>query len=290
MFWAASRLFRRLSWPAAARLAGLCALLGGVSAGATDRVEFVTLSSEALGRELPLAIVRPAAEAARADEVSPVLYFLHGRGRHHASLLERPAAREALLAAGYTIVLPQGEDGWYLDSPLSPQDRYETYLCEVIAWVEAHRPVRRDAAGRGIAGWSMGGYGAVRFAERNPGTFAFVGSIIGLLDFPREETLPEGQNYRVPVERFGTDPEFWRLNNPLHRVAELRGAEVSLVLAEAGFERTMNERFIEAARAAGISPRVHILVGGHQIEVVERGLTRLLADCAAVFGRPPARR
>src|SRR5690606_5787161 len=129
-----------------------------------------------------------------AQEQIPVLYFLHGRGRHHASLIEDEVTRSALLETPFYIVLPQGLDGWYINSPVVDEDQYETYLEEVIAWVEAHLPVRRDAAGRGIGGWSMGGYGAVRFAQTHAGQFGFVASVIGLLDFPREETLPEGQN------------------------------------------------------------------------------------------------
>ena len=130
----------------------------------------------------------------------------------------------------------------------------------------------------------MGGYGAVRFAEMHPGTFGFVSSTIGLLDFPRPETLPEGQNYRVPTERFTNAPRLWSELNPLSAVGRLRGATLSLVLATKGFERTMNENFIAALNAQNILSRVHWLEGGHEFPLVVSSLPIVLADAAEYFG------
>ena len=85
--------------------------------------------------------------------------------------------------------------------------RYATYLEEVMQLAEDElfenggRSVRR-----GIAGWSMGGHGAPRFAQSHPRKFSALASIIGLLDFPRTPDLPEGQNYKVPEARFGGNP------------------------------------------------------------------------------------
>ncbi len=267
---------------------------------ASDRITFATVASPALGRSLPVAVVAPAPSAATtttttisaptaAPADTPVLYFLHGRGRHHRSLVDSPAARAALLAARCYVVLPQGEDGWYIDSPAQPDARYAACLAEVIAWAERTLPVSRTPAHRGIAGWSMGGYGAVRFAQTQPEArrFGFVASIIGLLDFPRAEDLPAGQNYRVPVARFTADPAVWTTLNPLRAVAALRGSAVTLVLATRGFELTMNEHFLAALAAAAppIPARVHRLDGGHEFAVVERAVPLVLADAMAAFER-----
>jgi S-formylglutathione hydrolase FrmB len=258
-------------------------LLAVVVLRAEERVRFAALPSAALGRPLPLAVVAPAETPAGG---APVLFLLHGRGRHHRSLLDSAAGRTALLAARCYVVLPQGEDGWYIDSPARPADRYGSYLEEVVAWADANLPVSRDRARRGLAGWSMGGYGAVRFAQAHAGQFGFVASIIGLLDFPRAEDLPEGQNYRVPTARFTADPARWRTLNPLPAVAALRGSAVTLVLATRGFERTMNEHFLAALSADGQTARVHRLEGAHEFPVVERALPLVLADAAASFGTP----
>ena len=248
---------------------------------ADDRISFGQIESRALGRTLPVAVVAPAKPPAGDGAI---LFLLHGRGRHHRSLLEAPAARAALLAAPFHVVLPQGEDGWYIDSPAQPADRYGAYLEEVIAWAEKTLPAGRTAAKRGIVGWSMGGYGAVRFAQTHPGRFGFVGSVIGLLDFPRAENLPEGQNYRVPTPRFTANPAIWATLNPRHAVAALRGSAVTLVLATRGFERTMNEHFLAALEAQRLSARVHWLEGGHEFAIVERAVPLVLADAAKSLG------
>jgi len=263
------------------RAAALWLFSSGVAALAAERITTAEIPSLALGRSLPVTVVAPET-VSPAGEV-PVLFFLHGRGRHHRSLVESPAARAALLAAPFYVVLPQGEDGWYLDSPAQPAARYAAYLAEVVAWAERTLPVGGRGARRGIAGWSMGGYGAVRCAEANPGKFGFVASVIGLLDFPRPETLPEGQNYRVPVARFTADPATWATLNPLNRVEQLRGAALTLVLATQGFERTMNEHFLAALAANRLPARVHRLEGGHEFPLVERAIPLVLADAPEFF-------
>ena len=75
-------------------------------------IVYSEINSDALGRALPIAMIKPAGE----EKSRPVLFVLHGRGRHHQTLIDS-AARAAMLAAPFVIVLPQGEDGWYIDSP-----------------------------------------------------------------------------------------------------------------------------------------------------------------------------
>ena len=267
-------------WPVLI-VAGLFTLAFTGKLRAGERITFSEIASVALGRSLPLAVVAP--EHPSPADTAPVLFVLHGRGRHHRSLLDSPAARSALLAAPFHVVLPQGEDGWYIDSPARPADRYGAYLGEVVAWGGANLPVSRLPARTGIAGWSMGGYGAVRYAQANGGRFGFVASIIGLLDYPRGETLPEGRNYRVVVDRFTADPAVWMRLNPIHGVEALRGARLSLVLATRGFELTMNENFLSALEEKGLPARVHRLEGGHEFSLVERALPLVLADAAEFF-------
>ncbi len=127
----------------------------------------------------------------------------------------------------------------------------------------------------------------MRFAQTHPGRFGFVASVIGLLDFPRAETLPEGQNYRVPTNRFTGDPAVWAELNPRHAVERLQGAALTLVLATRGFERTMNENFLAALAARNIAARVHSLEGGHEFALVERALPLVLADAAEFFRTGP---
>lgn len=282
MIRAATRIWGRLPIACLAWLA-----LVPLTAATDHRISYPSIPSAALGRALPAAIVTPAEPW--ADRPAPVLFLLHGRGRNHRSLVDSTVARAALLEAPFYVVLPQGEDGWYVDSPARADDRYGTYLDEVVAWAMANLPVAAAPARTGIAGWSMGGYGAVRHAAAHAGRFGFVASIIGLLDYPRPETLPEGRNYRVNAARFTDDPEIWARFNPLREVRGLQGVTLTLVLSSRGFELTMNENFLAAAAAEGVAARVHRLEGKHEFALVERAVPLVLADAAAFFGAGPKR-
>ena len=234
---------------------------------ASDRISELRFHSTVLGREKTISVVAPDK---RQD--APVLFFLHGRGRHHRSLLERPECRNALLMANHWTILPDGEDGWYINSPEIPTDRYSDYLSEVIAFATKELGLSENPDHCAIGGWSMGGYGAVRYAEEHPGRFGSVVGLIGLLDFPRTETLPEGQNYSVPVTRFGSTPTVWARFNPINAVKKLANSRLILITGSTAFDRTMNYNFAARARQAGVDCRVVELTGGHTFEVVTAAL------------------
>lgn len=245
----------------------------------TDRISELRFHSEILGREKTISVVKPQNRGN-----APVLFFLHGRGRHHASLLERTDCRNALLAAKHWTILPDGEDGWYINSPEIPTDRYGDYLDEVIALATDEFGLTKDPARCAIGGWSMGGYGAVRYAVDHPGRFGTVVGLIGVIDFPRRETLPEGQNYSVPRVRFGSDPAVWNKLNPINAVEKLADSRLMLITGSTAFDRTMNYNFAARARQAGVNTRVVELTGGHTIEVVTAALPIALQFIDESFG------
>ena len=74
-----------------------------------------------------------------------------------------------------------GSAGWYSD-PVNTGPRYETYAFdELLPWVDAtFRSDRR----RAVAGLSMGGFGALKYAARHPGTFQAAASYSGVMDAP----------------------------------------------------------------------------------------------------------
>jgi S-formylglutathione hydrolase FrmB len=80
------------------------------------------------------------------------------------------------------IVMPEGNNGWYTDSATVPTDKYESYILkELIPDVQKRYRTIEARYGRGIAGLSMGGYGALKFGLKSPATFAFAGSMSGAL-------------------------------------------------------------------------------------------------------------
>src|SRR4030095_4148863 len=76
----------------------------------------------------------------------------------------------------------EGNNGWYTDSATVASDKYETYILqELIPEVQRRYRTIESRYGRGIAGLSMGGYGALKFGLKHPEMFAFAASMSGAL-------------------------------------------------------------------------------------------------------------
>ena len=157
---------------------------------------------------------------ARGDVAAmPVLYLLHGC----------PDAPEAPLAAGlaravvggsaagatwppFVLAVPvgvgwrRGDHEWADAADGARGDLVESWLVDrVVPAVEgAHR---RPPSRRTLAGFSMGGYGALNVGLRRPGVF---GSLVAFSGYFRADD-PEGV--------FGGDPRLLGANSPLLRAA-----------------------------------------------------------------------
>lgn len=239
------------------------------------RIESVTYRSAVLNRHRRFTVVLPDGFA-RERTGWPVLYLLHGRGRHDRSLIDDEGARAALLQARMVVVLPQGDDGWYINSPVQPLERHSDATAEAMAVAAARYGLSPEPSRRALAGWSMGGYGCVMTALENPGQFAALAPIIGLLDFPRSG-LPDGFSYEVPAARFGTDPVVWAGLNPINRAESLKGTAILILTADRAFDRIMNEHFQARLTALAIPHRFEVLSGGHTFDIVRAALPHVIA-------------
>jgi S-formylglutathione hydrolase FrmB len=248
----------------------------------STRIEDVPFSSAALGRQAVFSVVIPA-QPPPADGY-PVLMILHGLGRNHRTLIENSETSALLQSQPFLIVLPDSEKGWWIDSPVSGKN-YDGMLLEVISEVQKRFAVSKSSQRWGVMGWSMGGFGAMHFAERHPQCISFVGSMIGLLDFPRVEGLPDGQRFTVDESVFGREASEWANENPSHHLAPLAGKDLEIVIANQAFDRTMNENFLQQAQAAGLHPEVYRIDGEHVFSSVMEGLRILLPRAAAHFSQ-----
>ncbi len=225
--------------------------------------------SHALGREARFVVVLPKGYDAD-DRTWPVVYFLHGAGRNRRSLVDHPKTRAALLAARFATVHPDGDAGWWVDSPVRPESRYQSFVSEVVRAAEARFRVSRRRAGRGLAGWSMGGYGATLYAETHPSEFAALATILPLVDFPNPQ-LPKEQNHAVPPV-LGRDPAAWPAFNPLTHAGKLRGLALYHTTGRRAFDWTMNVHFDRRLTELGIPHTFVPRPGAHTWSVVEAAL------------------
>ena len=150
-------------------------------------VEAVQLESRLVGKRLEYNVVLPRGYSFIASRSRyPVLYLLHGWNGHSQDWLAQTKLREYAAQQNLIVVLVEGENGWYTNSATVPTDQYEDYvLRELIPDVDARFRTIRDRNGRGIAGFSMGGYGALKLGLKHTEVFAFAGSTSGALNAAR---------------------------------------------------------------------------------------------------------
>lgn len=135
--------------------------------------------SEKLRRTMPYSIYLPPGYDA-SSRTYPVLYMLHGLSGVHSEWLSYNLFGEAeRLMRGtvspYIIVLPQGDDAYWVDHADGPAWGYYTAV-EVVAEIDARYRTIQSPASRAIGGLSMGADGALQLALNYPGVFGVVGA------------------------------------------------------------------------------------------------------------------
>lgn len=131
----------------------------------------------------PIFVYVPEAYDKQPQRRFPVLYFLHGYGGsiHGKTQGEQMHKNiDEAIANGATpmiVVMPNGANkyrgAFYANSPTT--GNWADYIVrDVVGFVDKHYRTLASAEHRGIAGHSMGGYGALTLAFRHPDVFSTV--------------------------------------------------------------------------------------------------------------------
>ena len=118
----------------------------------------------------------------------PVVYLLHGFAADHRAFMRGPyqnlnvrISMDSLIGAGAVremiVVMPNADTffggSFYMNSPVT--GNWEDFIVkDLIAHVDRKYRTIRSRRGRGITGHSMGGFGALRLAMRNPDVYSAV--------------------------------------------------------------------------------------------------------------------
>ena len=111
----------------------------------------------------------------------PVLYLLHGLSDDDTIWLRRTSIERYVAPLGLAVVMPQVHRSYYTDEAYG--GRYWTFLSEELPQlVDTFFRLSTDRRDTFVAGLSMGGYGAIKWALRQPHRFAAAASLSGVLD------------------------------------------------------------------------------------------------------------
>jgi len=159
------------------------------------RYELVTVHGPTLVGNLdgdtpdrPVSVYLPPGYAKNPKQRYPVVYLLHGFtdsdtnwfGRAGQHFVNVPKAADAAYKNGVgemIIVMPNAftkYQGSMYGNSVATGD-WETFVArDLVAWVDAHYRTLATPESRGLAGHSMGGYGTLRIAMKQPGVFSAI--------------------------------------------------------------------------------------------------------------------
>ncbi|MFD7029897.1 alpha/beta hydrolase [Streptomyces sp. NPDC059917] len=195
----------------------------------------------------------------------PVLYLFHGGGTDQDFItFDRLRIRELTQGKPIIVVMPDGgHAGWYsnpVTSNVGPRNWETFHIGQLIPWVEANFRTFAEYDGRAVSGFSMGGFGALKYAAKYWGHFASVSSHSGPASLRRDGgavvhwanvssgalDLGGGTVYGVPWDQARVTAD-----NPIERIESYRNKRVFLVAGTSPDRTNAFDTFNETQVLAG---------------------------------------
>lgn len=190
-------------------------------------VDTVTVRSASMKKEIKAVVITPAGYS--KDAAYPVVYLLHGFGDNYATWVKNvPAIKEDADLFNIIIVCPDGSRSWYMDSPVDPAWKYETFVAtELVQWVDATYKTKKDRAARGITGLSMGGHGGLYLSIKHQDVFGAAGSMSGGVDL---RPFPNNWDLALRLGNYAQNPQAWEQNSVINLLPLLKPNALALTI------------------------------------------------------------
>ncbi|HEY4000261.1 MAG TPA: alpha/beta hydrolase family protein [Candidatus Xenobia bacterium] len=247
------------------------------TAYADVRVETRTFHSASLGRDMRYNAVLPAGYD-RGNRRYPVLYLLHGFSGDYQNWVKLTPLADDLKPWPMIVITPDANNSWYVNAATESENRYEDYVTrDLIAEVDKRY---RTTSKRGIAGLSMGGYGALLLTLKHPGLYSATASLSGAFEAPCgiEKVVPELQDSLL--EAYGPYGNPARGQNDVY---QLISAQVPYVYLTCGSHDPLlpsNRRLVELLSSHHQAYEYHEYPGGHDWDYWKARLPEVLAFVA----------
>jgi len=154
----------------------------------------------------------------------PVIYYLHGgngnqrEGKWLMNEIDR-AIKAQKMPPAIIVGVQALPIGWYCNANIGAEGVTsgpieDVLIKNLIPYIDAHYRTIAKPAGRGLEGWSMGGFGAIRLAFKFPELFGFTSSISGaLIDFQDEHNPQYLINTFGPATGHGSEKSIEYFNS-----------------------------------------------------------------------------
>ena len=218
------------------RILIIIAILFGIINSANAQVsrgkvmEGLILKSKILGEDVRYTVYLPF-DYDTSQRYYPVVYLLHGYTDNDMGWLQFGEANLILDEAIATrqvppmiLAMPDAGVSWYINNFDKSVSYEDFFIQEFIPFIESEYRIRTEKQYRGVAGLSMGGYGALVYALKHSDLFAACVAFSAAV-YTEEAVMnvDEDRWQRLESTLYGPDLKgekritaHWRENNPLH--------------------------------------------------------------------------
>jgi putative tributyrin esterase len=136
-------------------------------------------TSKVLEKDITLSVILP--DGRKEGERFRTLYLLHGYSGDHTSWIRQTSIERYAQDKRIAVVMPDVQNSYYAD--MAHWYPYFTFMTdELVRLVHETFPLSDKPEDTFVAGLSMGGYGAFKWALTYPGRFNKAASLSGALD------------------------------------------------------------------------------------------------------------
>ncbi|MFC8300735.1 alpha/beta hydrolase [Micromonospora orduensis] len=266
------------------------------------RLQYYRFATDAIGWDPAVNVLLPDGYHTGGRRY-PVLYLLHGGNADFRTfhlqddIIGLTAGREII------VVMPDASTGWYcnpVSSLVGPRNWETFHIAQLLPWIDANFRTFPEYDGRAVAGFSMGGFGALKYAAKYYGHFCSVSSHSGPASLRRDFglvvhwanatsaalDLGGGTVYGIPL----WDEARVNADNPVQRIPSYSNKRIFLAAGTSpdpvNWFDTVNEtqvlagqrEFRAALARAGIPHEWREVPGGHYFrrELFVQDLTGML--------------
>ncbi len=188
----------------------------------------LNIQSKILNQKISYSVILPSSYHVEKKEY-PVLYLLHGYGGNYESWITRcniAQLVDSLLMEGdigeFIYIMPDAKNSYYINNYDSTFLYNDFFIKELVPSIDSLFRTRKQKEFRILMGLSMGGFGSIILAVKNPDIF---GSVIALSPAVRDQNifmnLPQDryESYFSPVYGTGLEndnriTQHWKENSP----------------------------------------------------------------------------